>query len=163
MQTIGELAKRLGVSKTAINNKINKLNMRDDLQKVDGTYFLTDEQAATIGQNLKKIRTNNFTGELSEVEEEITDAQQRYIKMLSDMLTQKDKQIDRLHDEIETLHNLLSQQQQISKTLQQHIEILENRQQKGLFSRLFGRKEAPQLTDKAQEPTPQAEGSDGES
>lgn len=121
--TIKELADELGVSKQAIQKRINNLPTNQQPTKVGGRYILSKEVVNTIskqyaGNNVdmevNQQSTEDYVGDnpLSEV---VADLKLDKIELFSSM-KMKDKQI-------ETLQKLLDQQQQL--TLQANIKIKE--------------------------------------
>lgn len=160
MQTIGELAKSLNVSKTAIHNKLRDLGIKDDLQKVDGAYYLTDEQAEKVAQSIKKRPAVKYTekkttkkGESDEenrkVNSKVIELLERRIDAQEKQIEKKDAQIDALQKEQARLHDLLDQQQKLTLIAEQKALALEDKQHKGILSRLFHRSKP---TEQPQEP-----------
>ena len=140
MQTIAELAHSLGVSKTAVSNKARKLGIKDDLQKIDGAYYFTDEQAEIITRNMKKP----FAGKFADKEDSKTEGKdeppQTITNLLMQQLEKKDEQIQALQEQVKSLQSLLDQQQKLHLITQQRLLALEDKQSKpGLFARLFNR------------------------
>ena len=139
--TIKELAAELGKSKTHINNLISELGLKGELIKNGNRWDLSEETA-------NKIR------EAVAGKDKVTDQQTKDIEFLKDQLQKKDAMIERLQQEnialVQTLQQhtyLLAQstapQQPIEPEPAAEIKTEPNKaeqtENKGLFSRLFGR------------------------
>ncbi len=161
MITIKELAEELKIGKTTVNRKIEALGIKEELIKIDGIYYLTDEQADKIrgtmahrGAPRGAGEKTNRTGSLK-----IIDILESRIEAQEKQLNKKDAQIEALEKEIARLHDLVDQQQKLTLFAEQRALMLEDKQRKSLFYRLFHKDKDTE----PQEPAPQAEGSDGES
>ena len=157
MKSILELAQELNTSKTTINRKIRELNIKSGLTYSDGKYYLSDEQAEQIKRNMK--RNKNINGASYEPQP-IPRNDAQLIKKLLQQLEEKDtlikslqETIKRQDEQINSYLVLLAQEQQLHKYTQNQLSELQERQRKGFFARLFGKKDAPKLTDKQQEKT----------
>lgn len=161
MQTIGELAKKMNVSKTAISNKLRDLGIKDEVQKVDGAYYLTDEQAEKVARSIKRRPAAKYTEKKTEKIRDTEEEQRQVIENLLQRLAESNEQI-------KDLHKLLDQQQQLNMIANKRILELEDKekqreqeqkQNKGIFARLFHRsKPTEQLQKPQQEET--GEGAD---
>ena len=160
MQTIAELAQTLGVTKQAIHHKIDKLGIRNELQKVDGTYYLTDEQAGKIRSTATNsaIHPKENRKDPAHVptrksdrhkDNKIIELLERRIEAQEKQIEKKDAQIEALQKEQTRLHDLLDQQQKLTLIAEQKRLALEDQQNKGIFARLFHRSKP---TEQPQEP-----------
>lgn len=147
MLTVKQLADEIGVSKVAINKKIERLGLKSKLTK-DGNRYLLDDDIADQVRDAFKYRTEKTDQERQDRQhqEEPTETYTDIIQVLREQLAEKDKQIERLH-------TLLAQQNQLMLTdgrdgmpqevqaetvdqgepQQQHQE-----EKKSFWSRLFG-------------------------
>lgn len=101
MLTIKDLAEEIGVSKVAINKKVEHLGIKDQLTKAGNRYLLSDEQADLI-RGAFKYRTEMDTpttdqGDTKQ-DEMTTEALLKVIDTLTEQLAEKDKQLNRLYD-----------------------------------------------------------------
>lgn len=121
--TIKELAEELGVSKTAINKKINANQKRKHFSKI-GNRFVIDSQGQELirsmfegeNENYRKPKNENIT------QTQVSDVSD-LVSVLKDRVAFTEKQVDEKDKQIETLQKLLDQQQQL--TLQANIKIKE--------------------------------------
>lgn len=99
MLTIKDLAEEIGVSKVAINKKVEHLGIKDQLTKAGNRYLLSDEQADLI-RDAFKYRTETEKGTPADTKQDAptTEAMLKVIETLTEQLAEKDKQISRLHD-----------------------------------------------------------------
>lgn len=171
MVTILELARELKTTKTTINRKIEALALKEQMVKTDGVYYLTDEQADNIRNEINRNATRHAPQRVAEPEpaqkgnrngngsQKLIEALERRIESQEKQLEKKDAQIEALEKEIARLHDLVDQQQKLTLFAEQRALMLEDKQRKSLFYRLFHKDKDTE----PQEPAPQAEGSDGES
>ncbi len=141
MISIFELAQEIGTSKTTISRKIRELDIKKGLIVEDGKYYLTDEQANRIREKLKHHKRNE------EQAQKPASHEQQIIKKLLHQLEEKDKIIKKQQETIEKQTVLLAQEQQLHKQTLDSLRELSERQNTGIFARLFSRKkEPPKLT-----------------
>ncbi len=116
LKTIKELADELGVSKSYIDKIIRILELHTKLDKVGNKYVISKKQEKSIKDRLRssesttKSHTKSTTKTHTEVDFEVDFLKEEiaYLKSNHDkQLTNKDKQI-------ETLSNLLDQQQRLA-------------------------------------------------
>lgn len=166
MISILELARELNTSKTTIGRKIKELNIKNGLTISDGKYYLSDEQAEQIRESLKR----NKKKKVAELEaEQMGHDEAETIKILLKQLENKDKQIERLQETIKQKDEhiksylvLLAQAQELQKQAYELYLIASEKQHKGIFARLFGRKEVPKLTEGPQEPQKEETGEEAD-
>ena len=116
LKTIKELADELGVSKSYIDKIIRILELHTKLDKVGNKYVISKKQEKSIKDRLRssesttKAHTKSTTKTHTEVDFEVDFLKEEilYLRKSHDkQLTNKDKQI-------ETLSNLLDQQQRLA-------------------------------------------------
>lgn len=95
MLTIKELSEELHLSKTAINNRINELGLKDGLVKDGNKHLVPDNIADEIRQSfLEKRKTESASDKTADV-----------IEILSEQLREKDRQIESLMRQLEQLQS----------------------------------------------------------
>ena len=120
--TIKQIADELGVSKTTVRKLIENLGLRSSLRKNGNQFAIDDNQknmikSAFLGDKSEtKTQTKTETSSQSQTSE-ISDL----IQMLKDELRAKDEQIERLH-------KLLDQEQQLRMVTEQKLLQLEDKQ-----------------------------------
>lgn len=150
--TVKQLADELSLSKVSVNNRIDKLGLRDQLIKSGNRHLIPTTTADVIRES---FRTNRKT------EPPQPDTQSVMLDILSKQLEEKDKQIQSLMNQLELLQNqntdLLKMQRESHYLLAQSMGIKEEQepvtaesvtdpgekepeppQKKSWFSRLFG-------------------------
>ena len=169
--TIKQLADELAVSKSTIGRAIVQLGFQDQLCKIGNKYMLSETQILQIKLQLSKdeeeksLQANSKT--LHEEEKSLQVNQetqnsilQEQLSILNKQLAIKDHQIQILQEQIgqlttamESMATALTAAQAlhagtIQKQLTEHSDSMEQmpdqeqpKQKKGIFSRLFGRKE----------------------
>jgi len=132
-KTIKELADELGISKTAINKKVNENQKRKHFSKI-GNKFVIDEEGQKLikgmflseNANYRKLESENRKPE--EVFE-VSDL----ILALNDRVSSTEKQIEEKDKQIANMQKLLDQQQvltlQANKKIAELETTLENPQQ----------------------------------
>lgn len=102
MLTIKDLAEEIGVSKVAINKKVEHLGIKDQLTKAGNRYLLSDEQADRIrcAFEYRKDKPTSDQGDQGDTQQDTptNEAMLKVIETLTAQLAEKDKQISRLHD-----------------------------------------------------------------
>ena len=169
--TIKQLADELAVSKSTIGRAIVQLGFQDQLCKIGNKYMLSETQILQIKLQLSKdeeeksLQANSKTlhGEEKSLQanQEMQKAiLQEQLSILNKQLAIKDHQIQILQEQIgqltvtmESMATALNAAQAlhagtIQKQLTEHSDSMEQmpdqeqpKQKKGIFSRLFGRKE----------------------
>ena len=169
--TIKQLADELAVSKSTIGRAIVQLGFQDQLCKIGNKYMLSETQILQIKLQLSKdeeeksLQASSKT--LHEEEKSLQANQemqnailQEQLSILNKQLAIKDHQIQILQEQIgqltvtmESMATALTAAQAlhagtIQKQLTEHSDSMEQmpdqeqpKQKKGIFSRLFGRKE----------------------
>lgn len=117
--TLSDLAKEIGVTKSAINQKLNQEDKEKYLTKIGNKYIVNDEGITAIksmfkGRKKSHINSNKNDKDNAKILESLTES----IKADKEQLKEKDKQI-------EQLQKLLDQQQQLHQQANQRIEKLE--------------------------------------
>ena len=162
--TIKQLADELSVSKSTIGRAIVQLGLQDKLCKIGNKYVLSEKQILQIKLQLSK---NDEEKTLHEEEKSLQVNQetqnsilQEQLSILNKQLAIKDHQIQILQEQIgqlttamESMATALTAAQAlhagtIQKQLTEHSDSIEQlpaqeqtKQKKGIFARLFGRKE----------------------
>lgn len=154
MKTIAQVAKELGVSKTAVRNKIANLGLQTSLQK-NGNQFSIDEQqeALIIKEFSQKTQTEN-ENQTETKTETVSDSVSVLISMLQSELEIKNKQIDDLNARLsETTAALLAAQETANVEQALHAGTIKNQLQLtersdlnypddlGFFSRIFKKRD----------------------
>ena len=105
MKTIKEIADKIGVSKTAVSKKIDKLGLRQQLTQVDGAWLISESVEKTL---LSSFDTNKQV--------DTTDLRlvSSVVDTLKEQLAAKDRQI-------EHLHQLLDHEQQMRMLAEQKL------------------------------------------
>ena len=114
MKTIKQLADEIGVSKTAVNKKIDNLGLRNQLSKIDNRWFIPE----SIENTIKNAFSDNPKAQT------VTDNQSQTVSALvctfQQQLEAKDRQIERLQE-------LLDQEQKLRMVVEQRIQLLEEK------------------------------------
>ena len=99
MLTIKDLAEEIGVSKVAINKKVEHLGIKDQLTK-DGNRYLLSDDLADMVRNAFKYRKENEKGTPADTKGniEVDEITAETIRALREQLAEKDRQINRLYD-----------------------------------------------------------------
>lgn len=114
MITVRQLADEIGVSKVAVNKKIETLGIKSELVKDGNRYLLTDEVADKVRDAFKYRTTEKTTEKTASNKQTETPGGDPgtyadIIQVLREQLAEKDKQIAELH-------TLLAQQNQLMLT-----------------------------------------------
>ena len=155
--TIKQLADELAVSKSTIGRAIVQLGFQDQLCKIGNKYMLSETQILQIKLQLSKDEEEKSLQANQEMQNVIL---QEQLSILNKQLAIKDHQIQILQEQIgqltvamESMATALTAAQAlhagtIQKQLTEHSDSMEQmpdqeqpKQKKGIFSRLFGRKE----------------------
>ena len=123
MKTVKQLASELKISKTYLMRTIDNNGLRSSLQKVGNKFLIDKDTEKAILKALNKIseektQTESKT-ENNNLQPVVSDS---VVDFLQEQLRMKDKQI-------EELHRLLNQEQQLNAKNTQKIELLENKQE----------------------------------
>lgn len=106
LKTIKELADELGIPKNKVNYQVSKLNSKY-IVKIDGIKYLTRQAQKNVTEHIS-IKSNDKSNTN-------LDSFKHHIEYLETQLKSKDNQINKLHD-------LLDQQQQLQLKTQQMLE-----------------------------------------
>ena len=155
--TIKQLADELAVSKSTIGRAIVQLGFQDQLCKIGNKYMLSETQILQIKLQLSKDEEEKSLQANQEMQNVIL---QEQLSILNKQLAIKDHQIQILQEQIgqltvtmESMATALTAAQAlhagtIQKQLTEHSDSMEPmpdqeqpKQKKGIFSKLFGRKE----------------------
>lgn len=111
-KTIKQLADELGVSKTAVNKKIDNLGLRNQLSKNGNKWFVPE----TVEKSIKEsFSDNQKKKQVSETESETVSV---LVATFQKQLEAKDQQIDRLQ-------TLLDQEQKLRMVTEQKLLALQ--------------------------------------
>lgn len=106
--TVKDLAEQVGVSKQAINDKIKKLDLQNNLTRKGNRFVLSESQANLIKSAFQQTRqaqsTSNFTNQNTDLLYDI-------VKTLQSQLEEKDKQIAYYQEENRRLSEMATQSQ----------------------------------------------------
>lgn len=133
MKTILELSQEIGVSKVAINKKIQKLGLKNKLAK-NGNMFLIDaNQEKTIKQAFN-YSDDNQTDNKGAESYRINDNQ------VSTLITMLQGELEEKNRQIESLQTIINQEQALRMVTEQKLLALEQKEserKQGFFSRIF--------------------------
>lgn len=115
MKTIKQLADEIGVSKTAVNKKIDNLGLRNQLSKSENRWFIPE----SIENTIKESFTGNHKKET--VSDNQSETVSTIISTFQAQLEAKDKQIDRLQE-------LLDHEQQLRMVVEQKLLAIQDTQ-----------------------------------
>lgn len=110
--TLTELANKIGVSKSAINQKINQEEKEKYFKKEGNKFMVTDEGQKAIKSKFRKPLKNENN------QQELLDTLLKENSVKNEQLTKKDEQLEKMQ-------KLLDQQQQLHLQANQRIEMLE--------------------------------------
>lgn len=127
--TIKVLAEELGISKQAVRRYFEQLPSSLIPTKTKGTYLINTEAQRFIAEKVGRVDTNVDTKlDTDNVKLDITldtdidTAKDKQIELLKkEVITDKEVQINSLKEQVDSLHKLLDQQQQL--TLQSNKQI----------------------------------------
>lgn len=127
--TIKELADKLGISKQAVRRYFDQLPPSLIPTKKSGTYRINSEAQAFIANKVSRVDTNvdskvdtNKDDIDTNLDTHVDTSQKEEIKLLQkEVIADKNEQISSLKKQVERLHTLLDQQQQL--TLQSNKQI----------------------------------------
>jgi len=139
MKTIKELAEEIGVSKVAVQKKINRLNIKNKMILDGNRWLVPEEMEKSIKMAFNKYDDDNQTDNNREDNENIT---QTLVSMLQRELEEKNKQIEKLQ-------TIINQEQQLRMVTEQKLIAIEQKREeenenqekkRGLFGWIFGSK-----------------------
>ncbi|MFI3603698.1 hypothetical protein [Vagococcus fluvialis] len=127
--TIKELADKLGISKQAVRRYFDQLPPSLIPTKKGGTYRINSEAQAFIANKVSRVDTNvdskvdtNKDDIDTNLDTHVDTSQKEEIQLLQkEVIADKNEQISSLKKQVERLHTLLDQQQQL--TLQSNKQI----------------------------------------
>lgn len=132
LRSVDEVANELGVSKTAIYNKLKLKMYKERVVKKQGISMIDDDLLKLIKDNLrcKPIVDNEQSNELEEDEVAVDEAdsinfQSTLYCSLLNQLNEKDKQISELHRLLENNQVLLKEEQKHNQSqllLEEHFK-----------------------------------------
>lgn len=127
-KTVTQLAKELGVSRQAIAKRLDNLPRNQQPKKIKGAYAITPQIEALIrgfyDKEGKKRDATNAT-KLDNQRNQRNQATQPQIKALNEQIKHLKEQAKEKDKQINNLHKLLDQQQQLSLANIQKLEVLE--------------------------------------
>ena len=132
--TIKQLADELAVSKSTIGRAIVQLGFQDQLCKIGNKYMLSETQILQIKLQLSKDEEEKSLQANQEMQNVIL---QEQLSILNKQLAIKDHQIKILQEQIGQLTTAMESMATALTAAQEE----QPKQKKGIFSRLFGRKE----------------------
>ena len=109
MKTIKQIADEIGVSKQAVNKKIDNLGLRNSCRKIGNQIQIELSAENLIKQAFDKNKSTTESTTKSTTKCQLCDN----LDALNDTLMM---QCDAMEDEIKRLHNLLEREQQIRMT-----------------------------------------------
>jgi len=139
MVTIKELANEIGVSKTAISKKIDKLGLRKQLSMIDNQWFIPDDIANALKES---FNANHKSQTVGANQSQTVDA---LVAMLQEQIKQKDELINSQSKQIDALITAIDQAQKLQGIAEQKLRAIEDKsaiQPKRKWWQ-FGKKESP--------------------
>lgn len=133
MKTIKELADELGVSKTAVNKKIDNLGLRSSLRKNGNQFAINKKQESLIKSEFHESKGVNQKANQSQTNSAIVDTLLKQSEILQRELEVKNKQIAEMQ-------KLLDQEQQLRMAEHQKVLMLETKK-KGFFKKFSSKKD----------------------
>ncbi|MBP2966634.1 HTH domain-containing protein, partial [Acinetobacter baumannii] len=119
--TIKELADKLGISKQAVRRYFDQLPPSLIPIKKGGTYRINSDAQAFIAKKVSRVDTNKNNVD-TKLDTHVDTSQKEEIQLLQkEVIADKNEQISSLKKQVEQLHTLLDQQQQL--TLQSNKQI----------------------------------------
>lgn len=131
MLTVKQLADDIGVSKVAVNKKIETLGLKSKLTQEGNRYLIDDDIAEQVRQAFK-YRTEQSTTNATKDEkphgengtasnkpgvyDDVIQAKDETIKALNDQLAVLKEELKEKNTQIERLHTLMAQQNQLYLT-----------------------------------------------
>lgn len=105
MITIKELSESINVSKVGITKWIERNGYKDRLQKQGNKYLIPEDIERVIRANFdhREPKAEKVSGNTPEPENTVTE---EILALLREQLEAKDREIDRLHTQIENLQNI---------------------------------------------------------
>ena len=135
MVTIKQLADEIGVSKTAISKKINKLGLREQLTMANNQWFIPDNLVTTIKESFS---TNSKAQTVSANQSQTVDT---LVCTLREQIAEKDKQIATLQEALINAQKLqgIAEQKLLALEDKNHAETEIEPTKKGFWERLFSK------------------------
>ena len=105
MITIKELSESIGVSKVGITKWIERNGYKDDLQKIGNKYLVPADVERAVRENFahRETKGSKPTDSSKKMESEIA---AEILALLRDQLESKDKEIERLHQQVDDLQKI---------------------------------------------------------
>lgn len=105
MVTIKELSDSIGISKVGITKWIERNGYKDRLQKIGNKYYIPAEVEQVVRANFDRRETKpkKVANDTRETENTVTS---EIIALLREQLETKDREIERLHTQIENLQKI---------------------------------------------------------
>lgn len=131
MYSVSEVAKKFGVSSTAVYKKIGKPEFKDLVTTEGGRTLISDE--------LLGMLENTFRPKVSEPKSTVDESLNKVIETLSNQLEVKDQQILALQNHVAELTRLHENQQKLLGNAQQQMEVqLLEEPKKSWLKKIFG-------------------------
>ncbi len=138
MVTIRQLADEIGVSKTAVSKKIDKLGLRKQLALENKQWFIPDDVATTLKE---AFDANHKSQTVSTNQSQTVDT---LVCTLQEQIKQKDEQIKAQNEQIQALIVAIDQAQKLQGIAEQKLKAIEDKQSSQPAPKRwwpFGRKE----------------------
>lgn len=134
MYLISEVADKLGISKTAVYNKLSKLELKDKLIKQNGITYIDDDLFKLLEGSFKPKATEKTT-----VEDTSNKFDATLINALTEQLSVLHRQLEVKDAQIADLSRLLENQQKLLGNAQRNeeVKLLDVPEKEGLFARFF--------------------------
>ena len=137
MVTIKQLADEIGVSKTAVSKKIDKLGLRKQLVLSNKQWFIPDNIAPTIKNAF------SATSKVQTVGANQSQTVDTLVSTLQEQIKAKDEQIKAQNEQIQALIIAIDQAQKLQGIAEQKLKAIEDKQSQPEHKRWwpFGRRE----------------------
>lgn len=122
MVTIKELANEIGVSKTAISKKIDKLGLRKQLVFENKQWFIPDNIASMLKS---AFNTNHKPQTVGTNQSQTVDT---LVSTLQEQIRAKDEQIKAQNEQIQALIVAIDQAQKLQGIAEQKLKAIEDKQ-----------------------------------
>lgn len=122
MVTIRQLADEIGVSKTAVSKKVDKLGLRKQLVLEGKQWFIPDNVATTLKEAFDANQKSQTVGTNQ------SQTVDTLVCTLQEQIKQKDEQIKAQNEQIKALITAIDQAQKLQGIAEQKLKAIEDKQ-----------------------------------
>lgn len=122
MVTIRQLADEIGVSKTAVSKKVDKLGLRKQLVLDNKQWFIPDDIASTLKD---AFGANHKSQTVGTNQSQTVDT---LVSTLQEQIKQKDEQLKAQNEQIKALIVAIDQAQKLQGIAEQKLKAIEDKQ-----------------------------------